>query len=139
MSRASLLAGVSGLLLPKHAVGEADPGRLVMVCDHPGCRRVPDRAPRMAIPSRTPNEPGHKAVRIMTDLHYCLPHHHGAFDPAVWLSDANKAMVEAQMAPRRPADFKPDFEAVRVEWLLVTTPEYHEFLRKRGIQRAFTA
>lgn len=140
MNRHALLASsASGLLLPRHALGEADTRRLVMNCDHPGCRNVPDRAPRIVIPSATPFALGHKPIKVMTTLHFCLPHQEGSFQPATWLTAHNKSRVEEVARARRPRGFRPDFEAATVEMLLVTTPEYHDYLKAMGINQRFTA
>lgn len=137
MKRSSLLASTAGLLIPHHGLGEADTAKLIMTCDHAGCRLVPDDAPRIVVPSRTPEEPGHRPIRIMTTLHYCTPHRAGDFKAADWLNDRNKAQVEQLARQARPADFRPDFEAATVEWVLVASNEYTAYLQKMGVPRAF--
>lgn len=144
MNRFALLASsASGLLLPRHALGEADTRRLVMVCDHPGCRNAPDRAPCIVIPGSNPGTrwlPGFRPIRIMTTLHFCLPHAvPGAFDLAGWLTAHNKSRVEDTARRLRARGFKPDFEAATQKWELVTTPEYRQFLTELGIDRVYTA
>jgi hypothetical protein len=100
---------------------------VVMSCDAPGCLRQVRRAPRIIIPSRTPFDPTHRPIRVMTTLH-CCDAHRDIFDPREWLTDQRKADVERVACARRPAGFRPDFEDVRVELVLVTTPEYRRFL-----------
>ena len=98
----------------------------VMHCDVPGCLAMVRRAPRIVLPSRTPLAPGHAPLRVMTTLHYCDAHR-ATFQPALYWTDAIKRRVEIQARALRPADFRPDFEAARVEMVLVTTPEYRAF------------
>ena len=104
---------------------------LIMTCDGIGCRTAfppePLRAPRLIVPSRTGFAPGHKPFRIMTALHYCSLHT-GQFDLAAALTDALKARAEQVVRKIRPLGFKLEFDATRVEWVLVTTPEYRAFL-----------
>lgn len=103
----------------------------VMTCDVVGCRRQPRRAPRIIIPS-TVFELDHPALRIMTTLHYCEDHR-GAFDLAAYWTDAIKARVEKVAKAKRPLTWKPDFEHARFELVLVTTPEYRQFLQDMGM------
>lgn len=143
MTRSALLGASllgAGILLPRHALGEADTSRLVMRCDHPGCRDQVHRAPRIVVPSRTPLEYGHKPIKVMTELHYCQPHATPlALDVQRWLTPGEKRNIEQLARTHRPAEFKPDFEAARLEWVLVTTPEYRLFLKRLGVKRVFTA
>jgi len=101
---------------------------VIMTCDVAGCLRQVRRAPRIIIPSRTPAVIGHRPIRVMTTLHYC-EFHARVFDAREWLTDANKRRVELAARLKRMPDFVPDFEAVRVEPVLVTTPEYLAFMR----------
>ena len=100
---------------------------VIMHCDAPGCLRQVRRAPRIIVPSRTPLEPGHRPVRIMTTLHYCDAHAH-VFDQREYLTDRRKSEIENFARHRRPLRWKPDFDAARIEAVLVTTPEYRRFL-----------
>lgn len=130
----------SGLFLPRHALGEADTTRLVMRCDHPGCNNQVHRAPRIVVPSQTPFEPLHRPIKVMTELHFCQPHATDkALDPQAYLTPREKANIEQIARQHRPAEFKPDFEAAVVQWVLVTTPEYRAFLQKLGVRRVYTA
>lgn len=110
-----------------------DPVSVVMHCDVAGCLRQPKRAPRLVIPAWAPPfimPP----IKIMTTLHYC-DHHHDAFDVAAYLTDAQKAKIEDTARKMRPLGWRPDFERVHVEYLLVTTPEYREFLKSLGVKQ----
>lgn len=111
---------------------------VVMSCDHAGCLQLVRRGPRIVIPSRTPFEPGHRPVRIMTTLHYCELHQ-GEFDVAAYLTGAQKARVEGTARLLRPASFRPDFERAFAETVLVTTPEYRKFLEHLGVNDATPA
>lgn len=111
-----------------------EPG-VMMTCDAPGmvrCARQVRRAPRIVVPHKDRLAPNMPAIRIMTTLHYCDAHAH-CFDPADWLTDANKAKVEDCARRFRQPGFRPDFEAVQVEPVLVTTPEYRRFMAYLGI------
>lgn len=101
---------------------------VVMRCDAPGCIRQVRRAPRIVIPSRTPLVIGHRSIRVMTTLHYC-DDHAGCFNQHAWLTAKNKQRVEAHARVCRPLDWRPDFERVHAEPVLVTTPEYQAFMR----------
>lgn len=124
------------IIIPAGRLGEADPRAVTMVCDVTGCKQQPRRGPRVVIPGRTPLELGHAPLRVMTPLHYCELHRNH-FDVAAWLTDAEKANIERIGRRVRPLGWKPDFDAVRIEHLLITTPEYREFLRTLGVQRVF--
>lgn len=100
---------------------------VVMSCDAPGCLHQVRRAPRILVPSKTPFDPTHRPIRVMTTLHYC-EQHRSAFDPREWLTDARKAGVEKLARVKRPHGFIPDFDAATVELVLTTTPEYRRFL-----------
>lgn len=113
----------------------AMPG-MFMSCDASlpvgACLREVRRAPRIVIPaiwSGTPQFP----LRIMTTLHYC-EEHRDAFDLATYLSGPQKARIEREARFKRGADFRPDFEKARYELVLVTTPEYREFMQHVGVQ-----
>lgn len=106
---------------------------VTMTCDFTGhrCRREVRRAPRIIVPSRTPLALGHGPWRIMTTLHYC-DLHRDTFHVEDYWTDAIKARVEQAVRHRRPPGFQPDFDAARVELLLVTTPEYRQFMHDLG-------
>jgi hypothetical protein len=109
---------------------------LIMSCDatlpEGKCLREVRRAPRIVIPAAwngTPQFP----LRIMTVLHYCEEHRY-AFDLRAYLSDDQKRRIERQARETRGADFKPDFDRARCELILVTIPEYREFMQHVGVQ-----
>jgi hypothetical protein len=105
---------------------------VVMACDVPRCLAMVRRAPRIVVPSMTPDEPGHAPFKIMTTLHYC-DEHKNTFRASLYWTDANKRKAEIIAKQIRPAGFRLDFEAARVELLLVTTPEYRDFMRGLGV------
>ena len=108
----------------------------VMYCDHLGCQLPPKRAPRVIVPSKTWLEPGHRALSLMTTLHYC-DLHYGEFTLADALTPKIIAAFEAAAKKGRPHGFKPDFDAAFIEGVLVTTPEYRQFLaRLKGVTYA---
>ena len=114
------------------AMPSPDRPAVVMHCDVPGCLALVRRAPRIVLPSRTPLEPGHVPLRIMTTLHYCDAHRH-TFRLAEYWTDAIKRRAEDTARHLRPHEFRCDFDAAQVELLLVTTPEYRAFTRDLGI------
>lgn len=100
---------------------------LVMVCDHVGCKHTVRYAPRVVVPSQTWWNPDHRPLRMMTTLHYC-DLHWPEFALADFLTPAIKVRFEDAARSARPIGFKCEFEQVRVERVLVTTPEYRAFL-----------
>ena len=104
-----------------------------MICDHIGCRNQPARAPRLVVPSRTPLLWGHSSLKMMTTLHYCEPHR-GEIDPDDLLTGKVKAEFEALARKQRPLGFQCDFEYSFVEYVLVTTPEYREWLTRLDLR-----
>ena len=106
--------------------------KTIMKCDSLGCLRQVKRAPRIVIPSRTPDRPLHRPFKIMTTLHFCDDHCLTGFNAAEWLTDARKRTVEQRAKYTRPLDWKPDFEMAMCEMVLVTTPEYRSFLHYIG-------
>jgi hypothetical protein len=105
---------------------------VVMHCDVPGCLDMVKRAPRVVLPSKTPFELGHTPLKIMTTLHYCETHR-GTFHLGLYWTDKIKRRAEDRARQIRPYGFRCDFEAARVEMVLVTTPEYRAFMRDLGI------
>lgn len=107
---------------------------IAMRCDFTGhrCLREVRRAPRIVVPSRTPLDLGHAPLRIMTTLHFCEEHRY-AFRLESYWTDAIKARVEATARQNRPPAFKPDFERALLEMVLVTTPEYRQFVHDMGM------
>lgn len=106
-----------------------------MRCDFPPpgtCFREVKRAPRIILPSRTPFEPGHAPLRIMTTLHFCDTHRY-TFNVAHYWTGEIRTRAEAAARQKRPAGFRPDFDAAWCEMVLVTTPEYRGFLRNVGL------
>jgi hypothetical protein len=102
------------------------------------CGNTPTRAPRVVVCSRTPHEPGHRPLKMFTTLHFCEIH-----KDQVKLADLLQPSVIAdfEKAARlnRPIGFKCDFEPYEgerggafVEFVLVTTPEYRNFLAAIG-------
>ncbi len=111
-----------------------EPG-MIMTCDGGGviaCGHQVRRAPRIVVPSRTPKMRGHTPLRIMTTVHYC-DLHAGSFKLDDYWTDTIKRRVEDRGKQLRPPGWRPDFEAARVETVLVTTPEYRAFLRAHGL------
>lgn len=94
------------------------------------CKHPPTRAPRIIVPSMTPQAPDHHHLRMMTTLHFCDGH-----KPAVKIADFMtgeiKAIFEAHAAAQRPIDFKPNFDKAWIDWVLTTTPEYRGWMKRR--------
>lgn len=102
-----------------------------MKCDHLGCTIPPLRAPRLIVFSTKPFEPDHRPLRMMTTLHYCELHK-GELTVADVLTPKIKREMEGIASRARPIGFKPDFEKAILEFVLVTTPEYRQFLKDLG-------
>ena len=111
-----------------------EPG-VMLTCDHPGviaCGRQVRRAPCIVVPSRTPLEPGHRPMKIMTTLHFC-DEHRNSCQPGEYWNGKNKQRLDTRAAITRPHGWRPDFEASTIELVLVTTPEYRAFLAEIGV------
>lgn len=89
------------------------------------CLRWVTCAPRVVIPDSLAF---HRPIRIMTDLHAC-DLHQTAFDVRTYLSAERRAKIEREAKRVRGDTFRPDFDAAMVEPVLVTTPEYRDFLQ----------
>lgn len=103
---------------------------MMPTCDHKTmlgtCKNTPTRAPRLIVPSRTPLACGHRPLRLFTTLHYCELHK-GEVSAEDLLRPRVKADFEALARRARPLDFKCDFEAAWIDYVLTTTPEYRRF------------
>jgi hypothetical protein len=118
--------------------GNRIPSRYEMRCDGDiTCDNDPNRAPALMVPSLTPLVPDHRPLRMFTTLHFCelhLPPNQRLV--AILLNGRIKGEFEAYAKRARPADFKPDFEAAFIQYLLTTTPEYRRFLVAIGVRNA---
>jgi hypothetical protein len=107
-----------------------------MICDHyepifGHCKNSVARAPRLVVPSQTPQLIGHRAFKRFTTLHYCELHK-GELKAEHLLTARLKRELEADARAERPLGFKCDFEKAGIDYVLCTTPEYREFLRRLG-------
>jgi hypothetical protein len=107
-----------------------------MICDHlvgmvRVCKNPPMRAPRLIVPSKTPEAPDHKHLRMMTSLHFCDLHRIG-ITTRMFLDGKMKARFEGFARIGRPIDFKCDFDKAWIDWVLTTTPEYRAFMNDLG-------
>lgn len=109
---------------------------LIMRCDVPGCMHQVKFGLRIVVPSRTPDRMLHRPMKVMSTLHVCDPHRE-TFQSlsAEFFTAPQRARLEHAARMKRPDDFKPDFEAASVELVLVTTPEYRQFLQHVGARR----
>jgi hypothetical protein len=117
-----------------------------MHCDHRGCKNTPNRAPRLIVQSRTPDEPGHRPIRMFTPFHFCEIHK-SEVSADMLLTPKVIAVFEECAKKRRPLDFACDFEpgeargfeakGAAIEWVLTTTPEYREFLSALGVDGVY--
>lgn len=104
---------------------------LHMECDHTSfkCLAEVKRGARIIVPPKAgllmPPE------MVMTILHYCETHRMD-FKPETYWTGLQKARFEKWLRDHGKADFRPDFEASRVDHVLVTTPEYQAFLWRIG-------
>lgn len=109
---------------------------LIMRCDVPGCVHQVKYGLRIVVPSQTPDRLLHRPMRIMTTLHVCQPHQNAFHNlPAEFFTAPQRARLERAARLKRPDDFKPNFEAAYLEKVLVTTPEYRDFLKHVGARR----
>jgi hypothetical protein len=99
-----------------------------MRCDHIGCRLPPLRAPVLVVPLVPFTIPGPRPIRMYNTMHFC-ERHKAECTVELILVPKVKADIEAH-AKRRTinGEYKADFEAAHIDWILVTTPEYRAFL-----------
>lgn len=107
-----------------------------MICDHyvtalERCKNTPMRAPRLVVPSQTPDAWDHPPLKMFTTLHFCELHK-GLVAVSDLLQPNVKRDMERAAKLKRPLGFKPDFEKAFIEYVLVTTPEYRKFLAALG-------
>lgn len=101
-------------------------------CDHRhiiaslSCPNTPSRAPRLIVCSRTPEEPGHRPLKMFTTLHYCELHK-GELKTEDLLTAKVKRDFEEAARRKRPLGFKCDFDGAFIEFVLTSTPEYRRF------------
>lgn len=102
------------------------------------CMAPPEVSPRVYVPSKTQQAPGHENLRMMTTLHYCRTHI-GEFKIDDFLTDAIKATFEKAARVQRPIDFKCDFDAAFVHYVDIFTPEYMKWLvmKVRNLEEQF--
>lgn len=106
-------------------------------CDgDPNCKLDPHRAPVIMVPHKFVfGQRLEKPRRMFTDLHYCDWHRVNLDDAKLLealLSARVKQDFEAAAKIKWPLGYSCDFEKARVEWVLVTTPEYRNFLASLG-------
>jgi hypothetical protein len=116
--------------------------KIGLTCDHAGCKNTPARAPRLIVQSMTPDEPGHKPIRMFTPYHFCEIHRN-EIEPDTLLTPRVKEAFERCARLKRPLDYKCDFEpgewrgidahGTALEFVLVTTPEYRAFMAALGV------
>jgi hypothetical protein len=106
-----------------------------MHCEYAGCRLPALRSPVVHVPPR-PQLHEVDDLHLWSDVHYC-ERHVGDFTVEGVLRGAMLGVIE-EMARRKWRDpaLKPDFENARLEWLLVTTPEYRQWLARLELGRA---
>lgn len=105
-----------------------------MVCDHAPpvgmilpCKANVTQSPRIYVPSRTQNAPGHDNLRMTTNLHYCDAHA-GELKIEQFLTDRIKADFEATARKKRPIDFKCDFDNAFIHYVQIFSPEYMTYI-----------
>lgn len=105
-------------------------------CDHfdsalVRCKIPPIRAPRVVVPAVDFRDPEHKPLKMMTTLHYCELHK-GELKLEDLLNEKVKVGFEETAKRKRPIGFKCDFDTAFIEWVLMTTPEYREWMLRLG-------
>jgi hypothetical protein len=118
--------------LERGAGGQYVPARFAqMRCDGAmaRCALPPERAPRIVVPARPFLPWGPQPLRMWTTLHYCERHKHECTVETA-LGDRDKAQLEQIAGRKWSQEYRPDFDMARIEWILVTTPEYRKFLEK---------
>jgi hypothetical protein len=99
------------------------------------CLLSPERAPRIVVPPRPFALAAElKPLRVWTTLHYCRRHQGECNAPELLVAKMRRD-IEAVAKAKWPHEYRPDFAAAFVEWILVTTPEYRAFLEKLEIGR----
>lgn len=105
-----------------------------MICDHIGCKLDPQRGIKVVVPAKDIFAIGHDPLTMMTTLHYCELH-----KGEVKLGDLMSARVrrefEAIAKQKRPLDFRCNFEVAHIVYVLITTPEYRQFMSRIDIRK----
>lgn len=117
------------------------------------CRIPPERAPALVVPAKSglvlPGWEARQRVKALTGMHLIPPplvqyttlHYCRAHQPeltvAELLDDKVKQRLETVAKTKWSHEFTPDFDAAFVKWVLVTAPEYGEYLIaiERGLRR----
>lgn len=126
--------------IDQDAPSSALPPGVRFTCDITGCKFDPYRAPAIFVPHRGNGklsilDDEWRPVRMFTTLHFCEPHRAQLDQVALvqrLLTPAIKVQIETTAKKKRHADFKVDFEAAWLDWLLLSTPEYRKFLASMG-------
>lgn len=110
------------------------------ICDgDPACKIPPKRAPKIVVCNLFKGVgqigPQYRSLTMYTAVHYC-ENHILALDEAklaaALLTPEFKRGFEDAARKKRASDFVCDFETAKLEWELVTTPEYRRFLAAMG-------
>lgn len=108
-----------------------------MQCDGDAtCKLPPHRAPRLIVPHKFRfGEDQLMPRRMMTLLHFCEQHRvqldEGKLVQSL-LTGSVRRDFERMARHKWPLGYTCDFEKARIEWVLVTTPEYRAFMAALG-------
>jgi len=108
---------------------------VILSCDGPSCLQLPDKAPRVFVPSKTPTQKDHAPLTLaFPHLHYCVVHWETHMKLDDLLTDKVKARFEDQARRVRPHDFVCDFDAALVQPIDVHSPEYGAYMARIGLK-----
>lgn len=98
-----------------------------------GCMALPDRAPLVYVPSKTPE--AHKPLTLaFPHVHYCETHWNEDMKLSDFLDQKARAKFEAQAKRIRPHDFTCNFEAALIVPIDVFSPEYRAYMERIGLK-----
>ena len=114
--------------------------QIKFVCDASGCKVAPHRAPAIVVPHKLNGfaifmGDNYQPIKMHTVVHFCEAHRITMDQQKLLdaiLTTEVKVHFEKAAKMKRALDFKPDFENARLDWELVTTPEYRRYLAALG-------
>lgn len=122
------------IILPAHIAARSLQVIDGMVCDHSPtmleldrCRNAPMWAPRIVVPSKTQDAPGHKHLHLDMKLHFCAVHHGELKLDDLLAAPQIKPALEKHAKRARPLDFRCDFDAAHLVYVSIFSPQYKYF------------
>jgi len=110
---------------------------VVLSCNHFGCLKLPDRAPRIYVPAKAPGTENHRHPPVtlaFPHLHYCDVHWESDMRLDELLTDQAKRKIEERGRSIWPHGVLPDFDAALIQPIDVFSPEYRAYMERIGLE-----